>query len=157
MGKIIVCITGDIDYFEAEDTNCLRAYFDILDKYQVKMTIPITAKAVKDYPDRAKFIVKNGHEVAVHGDVHQPFYGSVDDQINRLETAKKIFNAVLGFIPEGFRAPWLRHNKTHIWHLVKQVSFMTAAKRDTNFPIKHHVKVHYLLTNFCMTQVRIFY
>ena len=136
MGKIIVCITGDIDYFEAEDTNCLRAYFDILDKYQVKMTIPITAKAVKDYPDRAKFIVKNGHEVAVHGDVHQPFYGSVDDQINRLETAKKIFNAVLGFIPEGFRAPWLRHNKNTYMALSKTGFLYDSSQARHEFPYK---------------------
>jgi hypothetical protein len=110
--KLTVCISGDIDSFESESIEeCLEPYFKVLEKYQVKMTIPITAKVVEDYPERVKFILKKGHEVAIHGDVHQPFYGSVEEQISRLERAKSVFSDTLGFVPTGFRAPWLQHDK----------------------------------------------
>lgn len=108
---INVCITGDIDYFEIETVEgCLSPLFGILQKYNAKMTLPITAKAVKDHPERAKYVLQQGHEVAVHGDVHQPFYGSVGEQVERLEKAKQIFRDILGFVPSGFRAPQLRHD-----------------------------------------------
>jgi peptidoglycan/xylan/chitin deacetylase (PgdA/CDA1 family) len=118
--NVTICITGDIDYFETETVEgCLEPYFKILQKYQVKMTIPITAKAVEDYPERAEFILEQGHELAIHGDVHQPFHGSVEEQINRLEKAKQIFKDILGFIPIGFRAPWLAHDKNTYLALIR--------------------------------------
>jgi peptidoglycan/xylan/chitin deacetylase (PgdA/CDA1 family) len=118
--NVTVCITGDIDYFDIETVEgCLEPYFKILEKYQVKMTIPITAKAVEDYPGRAEFILEQGHEIAIHGDVHQPFYGSVEEQGNRLEKAKQIFKDILGFIPSGFRAPWLEHDKNTYLALIR--------------------------------------
>ena len=71
MNQIIACITGDIDSGENEDIRCLTAYFDVLDKYNIKATIPVTAKAVEDYPERIEYILKRGHEIAGHGDIHQ--------------------------------------------------------------------------------------
>ena len=118
--NVTVCISGDIDYFETETVEgCIEPYFKILEKYQVKMTIPITARAVEDYPERAEFILKQGHEVAIHGDIHQPFYGSVQEQVNRLEKAKRIFGDILDYIPKGFRAPYVRHDKNTYVALVK--------------------------------------
>lgn len=117
---VTVCITGDIDYFEIETVEgCLEPLFNVLQKHQAKMTIPITAKAVKDYPERAEFILKQGHEVAIHGDIHQPFYGSVEEQVSRLEKAKQIFKDVLGFIPTGFRAPRMQHDKNTYLALIR--------------------------------------
>lgn len=117
---VIVCITGDIDYFEIETVEgCLLPLFGILQKYDVRMTIPITAKAVKDYPERAEYVLEQGHEVAVHGDVHQPFYGSVEEQVSRLERAKQIFRDILGILPTGFRAPEMRHNSNTYLALIK--------------------------------------
>ena len=86
--RVTVCITGDIDDFKIETIEkCLEPYFKILQEYQVRMTIPITAKAVGDYPERAEFVLKQGHEVAIHGDVHQPFYGSIEEHTGRFEKA----------------------------------------------------------------------
>lgn len=130
MKKVTVCITSDIDYFEIETIEeCLEPYFKILQEYQVKMTIPITAKAVEDYPERAEFVLKQGHEVAIHGDVHQPFYGSVEEQIDWLEKAKRIFDDILGFTPTGFRAPWLQHDKNTYLALIK-TGFLYDSSQD---------------------------
>lgn len=116
---VSVCITGDIDYFEIETIEgCLSPLFGILKKYGAKMTAPITAKAVKDHPELAEYVLEQGHEVAVHGDVHQAFYGPVEEQVARLEKAKRIFRDVLGFIPAGFRAPQSRHNRNTYLSLI---------------------------------------
>ena len=90
-----VCITGDIDYGKLEDKNCLSSYFAILNKFDIKMTIPVTAEAVKDYPERIRYIIKYGHEIAGHGDVHTAFYGSTHDQIKRLQSMIDIIYEIL--------------------------------------------------------------
>lgn len=111
MSQVTVCITGDIDSGEPENLHCLSTYFDVLDKYNIKGTFPVTAKAVEDYPDRVEYIIKRGHEVAGHGDVHKEFYGSVYKQVDRLKSMIKIMNDVLDIQVSGFRAPWYKHDK----------------------------------------------
>jgi peptidoglycan/xylan/chitin deacetylase (PgdA/CDA1 family) len=134
--KVTVCITGDIDTFEIETIEgCLKPYFQVLQRYEVKMTIPITAKAVEDYPKRAEFILKQGHEVAMHGDVHQPFYGSVEEQTKRLEKGKRIFNDILGFTPLGFRAPWVRHNGNTYLSLIKTGFLYDSSQERAEVPL----------------------
>lgn len=111
MNQTVVCITGDIDSGENEDLRCLTAYFDVLDKYNIKATIPVTARAVEDYPERIEYILKRGHEIAGHGDIHQGFYGSVSEQVERLKSMMYTMNDLLGVELTGFRAPWYKHNR----------------------------------------------
>jgi len=106
-----ICITGDIDYGKLEDKKCLESYFAILNKFNVKMTIPVTAEAVENYPERIRYILKCGHEIAGHGDVHKAFYGSIQDQIKRLQYMSDTIYEILGVKIKGFRAPWLQHNE----------------------------------------------
>jgi peptidoglycan/xylan/chitin deacetylase (PgdA/CDA1 family) len=111
MNRVITCITGDIDSGESETIQCLTAYFDVLDKYDIKATIPVTAKAVEDYPERIEYILKRGHEIAGHGDIHQGFHGSVSEQVRRLRSMINTINDVLGVEVTGFRAPWYKHDR----------------------------------------------
>ena len=111
MNQVMACITGDIDSGDVEDIQCLTAYFDVLDRYNIKATIPVTAKAVEDYPERIEYILERGHEIAGHGDVHQGFHGSVSEQVERLRSMINTINDVLGVEITGFRAPWYKHNR----------------------------------------------
>lgn len=111
MNQLIVCITGDIDTGEYENLQCLKAYFDVLKRYTVKATIPVTAKAVEDYPERIEYIIKRGHEIAGHGDIHKGFYGSVAKQVERLEKMIKVISDILDVQITGFRAPWYKHDR----------------------------------------------
>ncbi len=116
---VSVCITGDIDYFKIETIEgCLLPFFKVLDKFNLKITFPITAKAVRDYPERAEYILKRGHEIAIHGDLHQPFSGTIEEQTERLEKAKQVFHDILGIVPKGFRAPQLKHNENTYFALI---------------------------------------
>lgn len=105
-----VCITGDIDDFNSETIEKLKPYISILDKYGIRATFFITAKAAENYPERLEFLLKSNQVIEGHGDVHEAFYQSEMVQIDRLNSMKKTFSDVFDIDIEGFRAPWYKHN-----------------------------------------------
>ena len=107
---MIVCITGDIDYFDTESFECLESYFSALESCKVTGTFFITAKAAEEYPERVEYILKHGHVVEGHGDVHQAFYDSIPVQTERMIRMKKIFSSLFDLDIQGFRAPFYQHN-----------------------------------------------
>ena len=111
ISELVVCITGDIDSGLNETIDCLKPYLDLLAKYDIKATFPVTAKAVVDFPERINYIVKAGHELAGHGDVHKGFYGSVDKQICRMNRMINLIYEYTDVEITGFRAPWYMHDK----------------------------------------------
>lgn len=136
MKQVIVCITGDIDTGERETVQRLKAYFDVLEKYGVKATIPVTAKAVEDYPERIEYIINRGHEIAGHGDVHKEFYGSVFKQVERLKKMIKIINDILDVEVKGFRAPWYKHDKNTYLALNKAGLMYDSSQKRFEIAIK---------------------
>jgi peptidoglycan/xylan/chitin deacetylase (PgdA/CDA1 family) len=106
----VVCITGDVDDFKIETEELLTSYFSILNKYGVKATFFITAKAAEDFPERVEYILKNNHIVEGHGDVHNAFYDSLPIQLDRLNAMKKTFSQLFNIEILGFRAPFYKHN-----------------------------------------------
>jgi peptidoglycan/xylan/chitin deacetylase (PgdA/CDA1 family) len=108
---MIVCITGDIDYFDTESLECLESYFSVLDACNVTGTFFITAKAAGEYPERVEYIMKHGHIVEGHGDIHLAFYDSVPVQTERMMRMKNTFSDLFDLDIEGFRAPFYQHNK----------------------------------------------
>jgi peptidoglycan/xylan/chitin deacetylase (PgdA/CDA1 family) len=107
---LIVCITGDIDYFDTESIECLDRYFSVLEKYDIQGTFFITAKAAQEFPERVEHILKHNQVVEGHGDVHKSFYESVPIQTDRLKSMKKTFSALFDLDIQGFRAPDYEHN-----------------------------------------------
>ena len=111
--KTIVCISGDING-DFEDKTHLREYLRILDKYNVKATFPTTLDVAEKYTERIKLILKGGHEIAGHGDVHKKFYGTLQEQTERLRKMVDGFFDIFGVELKGFRAPWCKWDRnTH--------------------------------------------
>lgn len=136
MKQVTVCITGDIDTGERETVQRLNAYFDVLENYGVKATIPVTTKAVEEYPERIEYIIKRGHEIAGHGDVHKEFYGSVFKQVERLKKMVNIINDILGVEVKGFRAPWYKHDKNTYIALSKAGLMYDSSQKRFEIAIK---------------------
>ena len=113
--KTIVCISGDING-DFEDKTRLKEYLSIMDKYNVKATFPTTLDIAERYTDRIKLILKKGHEVAGHGDVHKEFRGTtLQEQTERVRKMVDGFFDILGLELKGFRAPWCKWDRnTHI-------------------------------------------
>lgn len=113
LSKTIVCISGDING-DLEQESILNDYFEILDKYNVKGTFPTSLEVVENYPDRIEYILRRGHEIAGHGDIHKIFYGSISEQAKRLRRMVDGIYNILGIEIKGFRAPWCKWDKnTH--------------------------------------------
>jgi peptidoglycan/xylan/chitin deacetylase (PgdA/CDA1 family) len=108
--NLIICITGDIDYFDTETDDCLFTYFSILKRYDIIATFFITAQAAERKPEGVNSILEHGHEVEGHGDVHEAFYGTIPEQVNRLELMNRTFRNLFDIDIKGFRAPWYQHN-----------------------------------------------
>lgn len=113
--KPLACISGDING-DFEDKTHLKEYLSILDKYDVKATFPTTLDVAKKYPERIRLIIKDGHEIAGHGDVHEKFYGTtLQEQEERLRRMIEGFYDIFGVELKGFRAPWCKWDRnTHI-------------------------------------------
>jgi len=107
---LIVCITGDIDYFDTETIECLDRYCAVLKKYAITGTFFITAKAAQEYPERVEHLLKHHQVVEGHGDVHRAFYETVPVQTGRLTAMKKTFSSLFDLDIQGFRAPYYQHN-----------------------------------------------
>ena len=113
--KTIVCISGDIKG-DFEDKTRLSEYLSILDKYNVKATFSTTLDVAEKYTERIKRIIKGGHEIAGHGDVHKKFRGAtLQEQEEKLRRMTDGFYDILGVELKGFKAPWCKGDRnTHI-------------------------------------------
>src|SRR5437879_12771195 len=105
-----VCITGDIDDGREDFDRNIRPLLELLDSYEVKMTVPVTSKALEEHSRKIVAIADAGHEIAGHGDTHTGFRGSIDAQVARLVRMFSDFETRLGLRPRGFRASYLDHN-----------------------------------------------
>lgn len=103
----VACLSGDIDSGVEEDIPRLTSFLRTLARHGIQATIPVTAKAAQDFPERIAFILQKGHEVAGHGDVHVGFQGPVQSQVRRLKDMIRVLEESIGIRPRGFRAPYL--------------------------------------------------
>jgi hypothetical protein len=93
-------------------TNSVVNLIDLLEKYDAKATLPVTANLLTLHEDFIPVFKNKRIELAVHGLVHidhtKLTYNQLLIQLNR---SRKIF-AERGFVPSGFRAPYLMVNNT---------------------------------------------
>lgn len=88
---------------------------DIYQKYDIKSTFFFTGYIASLYPGIVKMIQGYGHEVASHSFSHKKEYGldvlSYEDQLQQLQTSKKILEDISGEEVISFRSPALRLNE----------------------------------------------
>lgn len=84
----------------------IKNILEILNKYGVRATFFVTCDCVEKYPKIFQNLIKQGHEISLHGFRHKRF-----DEMGRKEKEKQItesikcFKKYLKIIPKGFRAP----------------------------------------------------
>ena len=81
----------------------------IIDSYKslnIKQTFFIPAWCVENYPKAVELILENGHEIGVHGYMHENLLDyTIDGERQILDKAMSIFHNYFGYVPKGFRAP----------------------------------------------------
>lgn len=78
----------------------------LLDKYQVKSTFFVPGFTARRYPSIIASIVKAGHEIAHHGDMHeQPTAATREQEIEFIKNGIESLIQITGVKPVGYRAP----------------------------------------------------
>ncbi len=85
---------------------CVDRILEKLDKYGVKATFFIPGLTAERYPEVVKRIAAADHEIGHHGYAHERFADhSVQEQIEIIEKAQKIYKELIGHEVQGFRTP----------------------------------------------------
>jgi polysaccharide deacetylase family protein (PEP-CTERM system associated) len=87
----------------ARQTHALLALFDRLG---VRATFFILGMAARSYPSLVEAIAAGGHEIACHGDQHQPVHSLTREEFAAdLRAARDTIEQLTGQAPLGYRAP----------------------------------------------------
>ena len=79
-----------------------RALLEGLEQRQVKATFLLCGYRLKDYPEEAKQILAQGHEIGLHGYSHDPM-----DKMSRRELEQELKDN-LALLPQGCKPVFLR-------------------------------------------------
>lgn len=81
----------------------------IIESYKslnIKQTFFIPAWCIENYIKTVELILENGHEVGIHGYLHENLLDhSLDGERRILEKSINVFKRYVGYEPKGFRAP----------------------------------------------------
>ena len=80
---------------------------DLLDRYGIKASFYVPAVAALLYPDEQKRLVAEGHEIGIHGWIHEypPGLDSEAEEERLLDKAIARISSLTGKKPAGYRAP----------------------------------------------------
>lgn len=104
---------------------------ELYQKYNIKATFFFNGDIVNLYPEVVSMVLPYGHEVGCHGLTHEVNKAfdvlSYNEQVEHLDTSKKILEDISGVEVISFRAPALRVNE----HTPKALEF-TGFKVDSS-------------------------
>lgn len=84
----------------------LPRILSLLSRHQVPATFFVPAHTAASFPDSVRSIAAGGHEIAVHGFVHEsPVALTRDEEVNLLVRSEQVLAQVTGARPVGYRSP----------------------------------------------------
>ncbi len=142
--KCAVAITFDVDtdsilhlaHPDAADTKISTASWlkydevavprilDMYKKYDMKQTFFIPAWCIERYPKMVELILKDGHEIAHHGYLHEhPNELSAEEEAYWFKRSIEVIEKYTGQRPRGWRAPMYNYSR-HSTSLLAQEGFL---------------------------------
>ncbi|MEM3405617.1 MAG: polysaccharide deacetylase family protein [Candidatus Pacearchaeota archaeon] len=101
-------------------TEGIPKILSLLNKYKIKATFFVTCDCIEKYPEVFKKLIKEGHEIALHGYRHVRFdeltYKEKEENIKK---SIECFKKYLKIKPKGFRAPQHSIDKETLFLLKK--------------------------------------
>lgn len=74
--------------------------------YQIISTFFVPGMIAENHPEAIEKIMKDGHEIGLHGYTHRPMHLlNADEQAEEMEKGKEALKKLTGKTPAGFRAP----------------------------------------------------
>ena len=84
----------------------LDRYMELMDKYNIKVTLFVLSPVVPIIKDKLKQYIANGHRIELHGASHKcPMLLTEDEFRDELIEAKAMVERELGVTVKGYRAP----------------------------------------------------
>ncbi|RLE95172.1 MAG: polysaccharide deacetylase [Thermoprotei archaeon] len=110
----------------------LKRVLNILSKYGIKSTFFVAAYVAEKHFDEVKEIANSGHEIALHGYLHEDFSQLMPSDANKvLEKSIAILSKIQNPI-EGFRAPYWRIHKWLLKLLVEKKIVYDSSLMDSD-------------------------
>jgi len=84
---------------------------EVLKRYEIEAVFFVAGRLIEEYPDLIKKISEQGHEIGIHGYVHQHLDKLTKTELTtfsgNLFRIEKFLEKLIGRKPKGFRAPYL--------------------------------------------------
>ncbi|MEI9899325.1 MAG: polysaccharide deacetylase family protein [Hyphomicrobium sp.] len=100
----------------------------------MKHTFFVPGWCAEQYPEAIELMVKNGHEVAMHGYLHEyPNLLTREQEFFWTKKGTDAITKIAGKRPVGYRAPWYRYSK-HSTDILAQLGYTwdTSLMGDDN-------------------------
>jgi len=80
---------------------------DLFKHYNITTTWGVTGHSMESFPRAAEMLAESGHEIAIHGYVHEnPLAMTRQQEADVLDRTIEIITATTGTPPVGYMAPW---------------------------------------------------
>ncbi len=80
---------------------------DLLQRYDITCTWGVTGHSMESFPKAAEMIIKAGHEIAIHGYMHEnPLAMTREQEAAVLDRTIDVITRMSGTAPKGYMAPW---------------------------------------------------
>jgi peptidoglycan/xylan/chitin deacetylase (PgdA/CDA1 family) len=116
--KPYVCLTFD----DGPDGNMVPKLLELFAKENVKATFFVKGDNVTAFPEVAKRIIAEGHEIGNHSKTHAnlPKCDSIEKVREEIVATQKIVTDTVGVTPVTFRAPFLAHDDK-VWMILDEL------------------------------------
>lgn len=106
------------------DQVAIPRILDLYREYEIKQTFFVPAWCIERYPKTVELILKDGHEIAHHGYLHEhPNEQTREDEHYWLQKGIEVIESFTGKRPRGWRAPSYRFSK-HSADLLAEEGFL---------------------------------
>ena len=139
--RCAVCVSWDLDadsglnYYNPERADTLVAsqtltrygpgiaiprIIELCKRVETKQTFFVPGWCIEKYPDAVDQLVENGHEIALHGYLHErPNELSAEDEQYWLSRCVEVFRQRFGAMARGWRAPSFAFSKYSLAYLLE--------------------------------------
>jgi peptidoglycan/xylan/chitin deacetylase (PgdA/CDA1 family) len=109
---------------------------DLFKRYGITTTWGVTGHSMESFPRAAEMLVKAGHEIAVHGYLHEnPLAMSREQETDVLDRTIEVIKAVSGKAPTGYMAPWWELSPNTVELLVSRgITYDSSLMEDDYHP-----------------------
>src|SRR5699024_693171 len=99
---------------------------DLFKKYNIKATWFTPGHSIETFPEQVKRIVREGHEIGVHGYSHEnPLEMTPEQEEEVLIKSIELINGITGKKPTGYDAPWWEFS-----HVTNELLYKHGFKYD---------------------------